>query len=232
MRRGFFLTFEGLDGSGKSTQLALLAAFLQQQGLPILVTRQPGDTTLGERIRALLLDAKTTGVAPMAEMAMMFADRAQSIEERIAPALAEGKVVLCDRFTDSTEAYQGGGRGLGSAAVLALHRVLCGDVQPEMTILLLPPLAISRARTSSRTAQAQAISAKGSVAADRFEQERLEFHERVRAAYHAIALREPERVLCIEGDPSIEEAQQRIQNAVLDRLRARGFLQSISADRT
>ncbi len=225
------MTFEGLDGSGKSTQLALLAAFLQQQGLPILVTRQPGDTALGERIRALLLDAKTTGVAPLAEMAMMFADRAQSIAERIDPALAEEKIVLCDRFTDSTEAYQGGGRGLGSEPVLALHRVLCGDVQPGLTILLLPPLAISRARTSSRTAQVQASAAKGSVAADRFEQERLEFHERVHAAYQAIAAREPERVLCIEGDPSIEEAQQRIQNVVLDRLRARGFLQNISTDR-
>ena len=223
MPRGFFLTFEGLDGSGKSTQLALLTKCLQQQGLPILGTRQPGDTALGERIRALLLDAKTTGVAPLAEMAMMFADRAQSIEERIAPALAEGKIVLCDRFTDSTEAYQGGGRGLGREPVLALHRVLCGNLQPDMTILLLPPLAVSRARTSSRTAQASSGINACQAEVDRFEQERLGFHERVHAAYGAIAAREPERVLCIAGDPSIEEAQQMIQSGVLARLRARGY---------
>ncbi len=223
MPRGFFLTFEGLDGSGKSTQLALLAAFLQRFQVPVLTTRQPGDTALGERIRALLLDAKTTGVAPLAEMAMMFADRAQSIEERIAPALAEGKIVLCDRFTDSTEAYQGGGRGLGREPVLALHRVLCGNLQPDMTILLLPPLAVSRARTSSRTAQASSGINACQAEVDRFEQERLEFHERVHAAYGAIAAREPERVLCIDGDPSIEEAQQTIQSGVLTRLRARGY---------
>ena len=223
MQRGFFLTFEGLDGSGKSTQLALLAAFLQRFQVQVLTTRQPGDTALGERIRTLLLDAKTTGLSPMAEMAMMFADRAQSIEERIAPALAEGKIVLCDRFTDSTEAYQGGGRGLGREPVLALHRVLCGNLQPDLTILLLPPLAVSRERTRSRSGQASSGTTASHAEFDRFERERLEFHERVHAAYSAIAAREPERVLCIDGAPSVSEAELTIRNAVLARLHARGL---------
>jgi dTMP kinase len=228
MRRGCFITFEGLDGSGKSTQLALLAAYLERLKLPVLTTRQPGDTALGERIRALLLDAKSTGIAPMAEMAMMFADRAQSIAERIAPALEAGTVVLCDRFTDSTEAYQGGGRGLGSEAVLALHRVLCGNLQPDLTILLLPPLAVSRARTQSRNSQAVAVAS--AAGADRFEQERLEFHERVHAAYRTLAAREPERVLCIPGEPTVAETEQTIRSAVLARLRARGFPLPAAAD--
>ena len=229
MPRGFFLTFEGLDGSGKSTQLALLAAFLQRHGLPVLTTRQPGDTAFGERIRTLLLDAKTTGLAPMAEMAMMFADRAQSIAERIAPALEAGQVVLCDRFTDSTEAYQGGGRGLGREPVLALHRVLCGNLQPDLTILLLPPLSVSRARTRSRSAQASPGTNVNHAAFDRFEQERLEFHERVHAAYQAIAACEPERVLCIDGEPTVDEAELTIRNAVLARLHARGWAMPANA---
>ncbi len=208
MRRGFFLTFEGLDGSGKTTQLRLLAEALEQQGLPILVTRQPGDTALGERIRALLLDAKTTGVAPMTEMALMFADRAQSIQQIISPALEAGKIVLCDRFTDSTEAYQGGGRELGSDAVLALHRVLCGNLQPDLTILLLPPLEISLARTRSRSSNAQ------TDAADRFERERRTFHEKVFAKYREIAAREATRVVAIKGDLPIEEIQERIVQVV------------------
>ncbi|HWT65877.1 MAG TPA: dTMP kinase, partial [Terracidiphilus sp.] len=113
MPRGLFITFEGLDGSGKTTQIKKLAAWMQKRGLSPVVTRQPGGTATGDRIRALLLDSGSAPVAPMAEMALMFADRAQAIAEVIEPALEAGKIVLCDRFTDSTEAYQGGGRGLG-----------------------------------------------------------------------------------------------------------------------
>src|ERR1700680_2835877 len=135
-QRGKFITFEGLDGCGKSTQLKKLAAVFSTQGVPVVVTREPGGTPTGEKIRQLLLDTKTSSLTPLAELALMFAARAQHIAEVIQPALAEGRVVLCDRFTDSTEAYQGGGRKLGSTAVLALHRILCGSLQPDLTILM------------------------------------------------------------------------------------------------
>ena len=148
--RGKFITFEGLDGCGKSTQLEKLAAALRERGLSVLVTREPGGTPTAEKIRQLLLDTKTATLAPMAEMALMFGARAQHIEEVIAPALGEGKIVLCDRFTDSTEAYQGGGRKLGSERVLELHRILCGDLQPELTILMDSDVATSVARARRR----------------------------------------------------------------------------------
>ena len=122
MPRGLFITLEGLDGSGKTTQLKRLAGWMQKRGMTPLITRQPGGTPTGDRIRELLLDSRSQGLAPLAEMALMFADRAQAIAEVIEPALAAGQIVLCDRFTDSTEAYQGGGRELGSAVVLE-----CGD---------------------------------------------------------------------------------------------------------
>src|SRR6202051_2221314 len=135
-RRGKFITFEGLDGTGKSTQLRKLAAALRAAGHAVIETREPGGTATGEKIRRVLLDSATEGLSPMAEMALMFASRAQHIAEVIHPALEHGHIVLCDRFTDSTEAYQGGGRKLGSEAVLTLHRILCGNVWPELTILM------------------------------------------------------------------------------------------------
>ena len=129
--RGKFITFEGLDGSGKSTQIEKLARSLRAHGVSVTVTREPGGTTTGEKIREVLLHSATAGVSPLAEMALMFASRAQHIHEVIQPALAEGRVVLCDRFTDSTEAYQGGGRKLGSKPVLQLHETLCGGLNPD-----------------------------------------------------------------------------------------------------
>jgi dTMP kinase len=135
-RRGKFITFEGLDGTGKSTQLRKLAAVVRARGHKVVETREPGGTLTGEKIRRVLLDSGTAGLSPLAEMALMFASRAQHIAQVIEPALAAGSIVLCDRFTDSTEAYQGGGRRLGSDAVRELHRVLCGDLQPDLTILL------------------------------------------------------------------------------------------------
>jgi dTMP kinase len=146
--RSHFITFEGLDGCGKSTQLKKLAAVLKKQGFPVVLTREPGGTKTGEKIRNLLLDTGTSGLSPQAELALMFASRAQHIKEIIQPALAENKIVLCDRFTDSTEAYQGGGRKLGSEPVLALHRVLCAGLQPGLTILMDSDVAhsVDRAR--------------------------------------------------------------------------------------
>src|SRR5580692_6761483 len=125
MPRGLFITLEGLDGSGKTTQIKRLAAWMQKRGFAPVITRQPGGTAIGDRIREQLLDSRSSGLAPMAEMALMFADRAQAIAEVIEPALASGKMVLCDRFTDSTEAYQGGGREIGSETILEMHRLIC-----------------------------------------------------------------------------------------------------------
>ena len=153
MPRGHFITFEGLDGSGKTTQIRRLAAWLEQHGHPTIVTRQPGATATGNRIREILLDARNVHLAPSTEMALMFADRAQAIEEVIQPGLDAGKVVLCDRFTDSSEAYQGGGRELGSETILALHRLVCGNLQPDLTILLLPGFEASLARARRRNSR-------------------------------------------------------------------------------
>src|SRR5947209_20260310 len=136
MQRGLFITLEGLDGSGKTTQLKRLAAWMQKRGTHPVVTRQPGGTATGDRIRELLLDSRSAFLAPLAEMALMFADRAQAIAEVIEPALAAGKTVLCDRFTDSTEAYQGGGRAIVSEIVLEMHRLMCGGLLPDLTLLL------------------------------------------------------------------------------------------------
>ena len=150
MSRGFFLTFEGLDGSGKSTQIRKLAAALEAQGHAVTVTRQPGGTRIGDRIRALLLDSRTESVDPMTELGLMFSDRAQGIAEVIRPALEAGRIVLCDRYTDSTEAYQGGGRQLGSEIVLRMHETMCGGLNPDLTILaaagIRPLAALGRAR--------------------------------------------------------------------------------------
>jgi dTMP kinase len=215
MPHGLFITLEGLDGSGKTTQIKRLAAWLESRGVEPVITRQPGGTTTGDRIRAILLDSRSTGLASMTEMALMFADRAQAIAEVIRPALDAGKVVVCDRFTDSTEAYQGGGRQLGSEIVLDLHRVICGNLKPDMTILLLPSLNASLARARRRNTREEAQTGKDE---NRFELEQNGFHRRVWEKYHEIAEREPERVVLIEGDLSIDEIHQQIVEAVSEKL--------------
>jgi dTMP kinase len=222
-KRGFFLTFEGLDGSGKTTQIRLLRQALESDQLPVIETRQPGGTALGDRIRALLLDSKSTGIAPRAELAMMFADRAQSIQEIIEPALTAGSLVLCDRFTDSTEAYQGGGRELGSQIVLDLHRAFCANLQPDLTILLLPSLAASLTRARRRNAR------DTQVDESRFESEKDAFFRRVHAKYREIAAREPLRVIAIEGDLDIDQVHQQVIKAVAERLHSWQAQQTTSA---
>jgi dTMP kinase len=215
MPRGLFITLEGLDGSGKTTQINRLSVWLEQRGHAPLVTRQPGGTATGDRIRSLVLDSRSTGLAPMAEMALMFADRAQAIAEVIEPALVAGRIVLCDRFTDSTEAYQGGGRELGSAIVLDLHRLLCGNLQPSLTLLLLPGLEASLERARRRN---QHTADENGVDENRFEQEQEAFYRRVWQKYREIAVREPARVVPIEGDLSVDEVHERIVEAVSRRL--------------
>jgi dTMP kinase len=215
MPRGLFITLEGLDGSGKTTQLKRLAAWMQKRGSAPVITRQPGSTATGDRIRELLLDSRSAGLAPLAEMALMFADRAQAIAEVIEPALASGKMVLCDRFTDSTEAYQGGGREIGSETILEMHRLICGDLQPDLTLLLLPSLEVSLSRARRRNDRVTENSGKDE---GRFEGEEDEFHRRVWEKYREIAAREPDRVVVIEGDLSIDEVHEQMVEAVAMRL--------------
>jgi dTMP kinase len=215
MQRGVFITLEGLDGSGKTTQIKRLASWLTKRGLEPVTLRQPGGTATGDRIREILLDSRSAGVAAMTEMTLMFAARAQAIAEVIQPALNAGKVVLCDRFTDSTEAYQGGGRELGSEAVLDMHRIVCGGLQPDLTLLLLPGFNVSLARARHRNNRAEAESGKNE---GRFETEQDAFYRRVWNKYREIARREPDRVVLIEGDLSIEEVHEQIVEAVTERV--------------
>ena len=215
MPRGLFITLEGLDGSGKTTQMQRLTTWLHKRGIEPVVTRQPGGTATGDSIRALLLDSTSTPIAPMAEIALMFADRAQTIAEVIEPALAAGRIVLCDRFTDSTEAYQGGGRQLGSEVVSSLHALICGDLKPDLTLLLLPSLEASLARARRRNDRTASESGGDE---NRFEQERDVFFRRVWHKYREIAAREPDRVVLIEGNLSVEEVYEQIVEAISEKL--------------
>jgi dTMP kinase len=219
MPHGYFITFEGLDGSGKTTQLRRLAASLEAEGHNVVTLRQPGGTALGDRIRSVLLDSKseaTVGqIAPAAEMSLMFADRAQAIAEVILPALAAGSIVLCDRYTDSSEAYQGGGRELGSERILAMHAAACDNLQPDLTILLLPSLESSLKRARRRN---QRNVTQQGTDENRFERESDDFYRRIYEKYEEIAAREPHRVTVIRDDASIDEIQTRIQKIVTTRL--------------
>jgi dTMP kinase len=235
MPRGTFITFEGLDGSGKTTQMRRLAAWLTASGRSVVTLRQPGSTALGDRLRAVLVDSRSESalgpISPLSEMALMFADRAQAIAEIISPALAAGSIVLCDRYTDSSEAYQGAGRRLGSQRILAMHAAVCNNLQPDLTLLLLPPLEASLTRARRRNhhhaaaqAQSQPLLPAQSQPADesRFEREPADFYARVHAAYLEIAAREPNRVLIVAnqdgGDNSIDAIELRIRALVAPRL--------------
>jgi dTMP kinase len=214
-QRGKFITFEGLDGCGKSTQLEKLAAVLRGDGIDVLTTREPGGTEIGERIRAVLLDSRTAGLDPWAEMALMFASRAQQLAQVIEPALDSGRWVLCDRFTDSTEAYQGGGRQLGSDSVLRVHEVLCRGRWPDLTILMDSDAdhSVRRARRRNRAAVDGAQPDE-----NRFEQESHAFFTRVRLAYLAIASREPQRVAMVDARRPVEVVHPEIIRLVRQRL--------------
>jgi len=217
--RGRFITIEGLDGCGKSTQLERLASALRKQGVDVVTTREPGGTAIGEKVRAVLLDSRTAGLDPYAELALMFAARAQHIAEVILPALERGKFLLCDRFTDSSEAYQGGGRELGSEPVLALHRTLCGGLQPDLTILMDSDVAASveraRRRNQMRDGQAQQDE-------NRFESESRAFFERVRNKFLEIAAREPGRVVVVNARRQPDPVSAEILALVRERLLVAG----------
>jgi len=221
MSRGYFITFEGLDGSGKTTQLRRLAAWLESEGHKVITLRQPGGTALGDRIRSILLDSRSEAtlgpIAPLAEMALMFADRAQAIHEIILPALSSGAIVLCDRYTDSSEAYQGAGRELGSERILAMHHAVCDNLQPDLTLLLLPSLEASLHRARRRN---QRSTQQRGTDENRFEREDDNFYRRIYQAYETIAAREPGRVAAIRDDASIDRIEDRIREIVAARIPA------------
>jgi dTMP kinase len=181
--------------------------------------RNPGGTALGDRIRSVLLDSRSEAsvgpIAPAAEMALMFADRAQSIAEIILPALAAGSIVLCDRYTDSSEAYQGGGRQLGSDRVLAMHAAACDNLQPDLTLLLLPSLESSLKRARRRN---QRHVERQGTDENRFEREPDEFYRRIYDKYKEIAAREPHRVVIIDRNDSIEQIAEEIHAIVAKRI--------------
>lgn len=202
MSKGRFVTIEGIEGVGKTTNLDFIHQYLLHKGIEVVRTREPGGTPLAESIRELLLAPREESVAELTELLLMFAARAQHIEQLIRPALERGAWVLCDRFTDATYAYQGGGRGLDMARIAALETMVQGDLKPDMTILLDLPADQGMARARARSAP------------DRFEAEAQIFFERVRACYLSRAHAEPSRFAVIDAAPPLHEVQQSISQAL------------------
>lgn len=205
--RGKFITFEGLDGCGKSTQMRRLAERLRERGHQVLESVEPGGTPIGLQIRRILLDNRNRELCPTAEMLLMFAARAQNVDQWILPALGTGKIVLSDRFTDSTLAYQGVARGLGAEVVLDVDRIACRGLVPDLTICIDidPAVGLSRAHARNRRSEDKDT---------RLDEEDLEFYRKVREGYRQIASDEPGRVKLIDGSGSLEEVANRIWQVV------------------
>ncbi len=198
MKRGKFITLEGGEGVGKTTNLRFIQDFLQQQNIPVTVTREPGGTALAEKLRHTLLDTEGESISDTTELLLMFAARAQHIQHVIAPALAQGHWVLCDRFTDATYAYQGGGRGLSIATIAWLEQLVQGDLRPDLTLLLDAPIEIGMERAQKRGAF------------DRFEAEKLSFFTRVRNMYLSRATEQPDRIKVINAQQALVDVQHDI----------------------
>ena len=201
---GLFITFEGPDGSGKSTQARLLAERLRRDGRAVLETVEPGGTHIGQQIRRILLDPANRELRPIPELLLMFAARAQNVEQCVLPALVEGKVVVSDRFTDSSIAYQGEGHGLGWELVLEVDRIACHGLVPDLTLCIDIDTETGLARAHSRAQHHEM----------RYEQQGAEFHQRVRAAYHELARREPKRFRLIDGNGSPEDIAAKVWREV------------------
>lgn len=210
-RRGRFVTFEGIDGSGKTTQMCLLGERLRAEGREVVETAEPGGTAVGAQIRRILLDSANRDLCATAELLLYFASRAQNVEQCILPALAEGKIVLSDRFTDSTLAYQGAGRELGEDAVLALHRIACRGLMPDLTLLIDVDVETSLARTRARWLEFGRSEQAGQT---RLEDEAIGFHRRVRKAYLRMAEREPRRFRVINGGREVAAVAEAVWEAV------------------
>lgn len=208
MSRGHFITLEGGEGAGKTTAADLVADWLEQRGHSVVRTREPGGTPAAEKVRQLLLDPATGELEPMTELLLMFAARAENLARIVRPALAQGHHVLCDRFTDASRAYQGGGRQLGIQVVNRLAGLVHPDLQPDLTLLLDVEVAVGMSRVARRGG-----------AADRFEQSRSDFLERVRAAYLAQARLEPERIVVIDASRPLEDVRNQIRTVLQGRFR-------------
>ena len=193
-----FITLEGGEGVGKTTNLRFIEQYLQQQGISVTVTREPGGTALAEKLRQLLLDNNSEPIAESTELLLMFAARAQHIQQVIRPALAQGHWVLCDRFTDATYAYQGGGRGIAIDTIAWLEQFVQGNLRPDLTLLLDASIEIGMARAEKR------------AALDRFEAEKLSFFNQVRQTYLQRAADYPERIKVIPANQSLNQVQQAI----------------------
>ena len=212
-----FVTFEGIEGSGKSTALRLLADYLKEHGHDPVITREPGGSTLGRSLRPILLDARTRGLSSRAELHLFLADRAQHVAEIIRPALEAGQTVLCDRFSDSTLAYQGHGRGHDVERLRRINAQATGGLSPDLTLLL--DLAVSEGleRAGERNRAEGTVLSEG-----RFDAESLDFHERVRAGYLALAAAEPERIVVIDAAQPPEDVLLQCLSALEARLHGRG----------
>ena len=207
-----FITFEGGDGSGKTTQIRRLEEYLKSKGHSCVVTHQPGGTPLGQMIRKMLLEVDAAPIAAPAELFLYLADRAQHVFEIIAPALEKGEIVLCDRYTDSTLAYQGYGRGLDLQILRDLNAIANGGVQPGLTLLFDCPVEIGLGRAVKR----QALAGKNAIQNDRFEREQTDFHEKVRAGFLDLARGEAERFRVIDATQSAERIAAEVRT-IIDR---------------
>ncbi len=212
--KGTFITFEGGEGSGKSTQARLLAAFLKNEGYDVISTREPGGTGIGDAIRAILLDPELSEMGNVTELLLLAASRAQNVFERVQPALSRGSVVVCDRFTDSTLAYQGYGRDFDLDLLKSLNRLATGGVMPDLTILLDLPADVGLARSKALEKEEA-----GAGEGDRFEQENIEFHRRLRKGFLQLAEEEPERFRVIAVQEEMEETQRLVREAALSFLK-------------
>jgi dTMP kinase len=210
--RALFISFEGIEGSGKTTQIALLADYLSARGRSARLTREPGGTPIGDQVRKILLDPANAALDPKAELLLYAAGRAQHLAELILPALEAGTIVLCDRFSDATLAYQGYGRGLDPDLIGDLDRIVTDGMRPDLTILLDIDAAAGLARARGRNSR------NGLEAEARFENERLSFHEHVRRGYLELAKREPGRFRVVDASQRPEEIQQEIRKIVKERL--------------
>lgn len=202
----YFITFEGGEGSGKTTQIRQAGEFLRQQGIPCLITEEPGGTPLGQKIREILLNRNAFSIAPLSELLLFQASRYEHVETVIGPALKAGKVVLCDRYTDATIAYQGFGRGISLEQIQRLNDFATASLKPDRTFLFDMPVEAGLSRASQRMDQQQ-----DQLREDRFEQEALAFHQRVRDGYLSLAQAEPERFIILDGTKSIDDLHQEIR---------------------
>ena len=211
MNQGLFITFEGVDGCGKTTQLRLLASWLRERGREVVETVEPGGTAIGGEIRKILLDPANTEIRPRTELLLYFASRAQNVEQIIRPALARKAVVLCDRFTDSTIVYQGCGRGLDTDIILDLDRIACGSLKPDLTVLIDVDLDTSLGRARRRNNHSNEKES-------RIDEEARDFHERVRRGYLGLAANQPDRFITIDGMHPVWEVSARIREAIENRV--------------